>query len=110
MPRVAAIALLLLLAGIAVVAAARTGEDDGAQAAVETGSVHGVLVEVGEQDMTIMSADGSGPQQFRVRPQERRSLDLFHLGVEHVRQRLPVVLHWAATEDEPRYVIRVDDA
>lgn len=97
------IAALLAVVGVVLLA---SGGDGGGKRS--TGQMHGVLTEVGETRLVLQPSTGGDAEEFTVRPQDRRNLDLFHLE-QHAADALPSIVHYEQEGDE-RFAVRVDDA
>lgn len=96
--------VLALLAIVGVVLVAGGGEDD----TRSTGTMHGVLTTVNDQELVLQPSAGGNPVTFTVRPEDVRLLDLTHLE-QHAADSLPSIVHFERVGDE-RFATRVDDA
>ena len=97
--------LLALLAVVGVVLLASGGEGGSERT---SGRVQGVLTEVTDARLVLQPAAGGSTQEFAIRPEDRRKLDLFHLQ-QHASDALPSIVHFEQVGDT-RFAVRVDDA
>ena len=97
--------IVALLAVVGVVLLASGGGGGGERT---TGQMHGILTEVSESRLVLQPSSGGDPEEFTVRPQDRRNLDLFHLE-QHSADALPSIVHYEQQGGE-RFALRVDDA
>ena len=98
------IAALLVLVGIVLLA----GGGGGGSGETTSGRVQGVLTTVADDRLVLQPDNGGAQEQFRIRPEDRRALDLFHLR-QHAADKLPSIVHYEET-DGTKYALRVDDA
>jgi hypothetical protein len=70
--------------------------------------VQGVLTTVEDSRLVLQPDNGGAEEEFTIRPENRRALDLFHLR-QHASDRLPSIVHYEET-DGTKYAVRVDDA
>jgi hypothetical protein len=96
----------LIAALLAIVAVVLVASGGGSERS--TGQVRGVLTEVSESRLVLQPAAGGEPQEFAIRPEDRRRLDLFHLE-QHAADALPSIVHYEQVGDA-RFAVRVDDA
>ena len=97
------IAALLAVVAVVVLAGGGGGPSEGS-----TGRVQGVLTEVTEGRLVLQPSEGGDPQEFAVRPEDVRALDLTHLQ-QHAADALPSIVHFEKVGDT-RFAVRVDDA
>jgi hypothetical protein len=95
------IAVLLAIVGV-VLLAGGGGSSEGGR-----GQMRGVLTDVSDTRI-VLRTDRGDTQDFTVRPQDRRNLDLFHLQ-QHAADALPSIVHYER-DGNTRYATRVDDA
>jgi hypothetical protein len=101
------LAALLLIAG-AIMLITGGGSDSKAGGPVTQAQAVGVLTEVSAERLVLQPSDGSAPIQFTIRPQDARTIDLFHLQ-QHSQDQLQSIVFYE-TDREQKYVLRVDDA
>jgi hypothetical protein len=63
---------------------------------------------VQDDRLVVQPQNGTEPQEFTIRPQDRQRLDLFHLE-QHAADQLQSIVHYEEVGDA-RYAVRVDDA
>jgi hypothetical protein len=97
------IAALLVLVGIVLLAGGSGGD-----AKPTTGRAEGVLTTVADDRLVLEPQTGGPAEEFTVRPENRRDLDMFHLR-QHAADRLPSIVHYEES-DGTKYALRVDDA
>ena len=95
------ILVLLAIVGVVVLAGGNSGSER------STGRVQGLLTEVSQTRLVLQPASGE-PQEFSIRPQDVRNLDITHLEL-HAADQLQSIVHYEEVGDE-RYAVRVDDA
>jgi hypothetical protein len=96
------IAALLVLVAVALLLGG-SGESK-----TTPGRVEGILTTVEENRLVLQPENGAPPEEFTIRPEDRRALDMFHLR-QHSADRLPSIVHYEET-DGTKYALRVDDA
>jgi hypothetical protein len=97
------LAALLVVVAIVLLAGGGGGSDPPA-----TGQVRGILISVTDQELVLQPDSGGDRQTYKIRPQDRQRLDLFHLQ-QHSADRLPSILYYERSGDT-KYATRVDDA
>jgi hypothetical protein len=95
------ILVLLAIVGAVLLAGGGGGSER------STGQARGVLTEV-SQTRLVLQPDAGAVQEYTVRPEDVRNLDISHLE-QHAADQLPSIVHYEQVGDE-RYATRVDDA
>ena len=98
----------LIAALLAIVAVVLLAGGGGGASKATTGSARGILTEVDGDRLVLQPAGGGQPQEFAIRPHDRRRIDLFHLR-QHAADALPSIVQYEEV-DGTRYAVRVDDA
>jgi hypothetical protein len=97
------IAALLVIVGVVLLAGG--GGGGGSET---TGRVQGVLTAVENSRLVLQPEAGGEPEEFAIRPEDQRQLDLFHLR-QHAADSLPSIVHYEES-DGTKFAVRVDDA